>query len=310
MTITNCPNGHGLLQIVELPGKKEYKCTKCYYSYVEVEKTQSKAEESTMEKRSKAEISKMLKDVSGNDDLRIKFVEFLNKFHNYSFGNILWLMFQANFSGIELSHVRGKKQWLDEFKRSLKNDAVPFNILAPRIWKKELNEIDPLTEKKKVLTRLYFNVVQVYDYSQTDGEPIQFPSYRELKCENPEQKLKEFTEKISKKYPVEFISMNIQTGGNTDSEKIRINNLRPIDSQLYTLLHEYGHAILEHVKKRDKVTVQEREVEAELTAFLVATKLGIPRGSEDYINQYGGLTEESVMVAVNTAQKVCKDLGI
>lgn len=309
MVIENCPNGHGKLTLISLPGKVEYKCSSCYYSYVEVEKTLQK-EDNQLEKRSKAEISKMLKEISGNDDLRLKFVEFLNRFYNYSFGNVFWMMWQARSKHIDLSMVKGKCQWQKEFNRTLKTDAIAFHILAPRLWKKELDEVDPLTDKRKVLVRTFFNVVQVYDYSQTDGEDIVFPSYRELKCENPEEKLKEFSEKISTKYPVVFQSMNIQTGGNTDGEKIFINNLRPVDSMLYTLLHEYGHAVLEHVKKKEKISREEMEVEAELVAFLVATKLGIPRGSEDYIKGFGGLTDESVMVAINTAQKISKELGI
>jgi hypothetical protein len=80
---------------------------------------------------------------------------------------------------------------------------------------------------------------------------------------------------------------------------------------LYTLLHEIGHFYSGHTNPANEVDRQHREIQAELSAFLVGLSIGIPKGSFEYIKAWTGndfdiITVEDVNIALKSADKIKK----
>ena len=86
---------------------------------------------------------------------------------------------------------------------------------------------------------------------------------------------------------VDFLSLREQTGGYLEGARIVVNKNNTPEAQYATLLHELAHHCLGHGAGPRKDRAIE-ELEAEATAFTVASYFGITVPSEFYIAAWGG----------------------
>ena len=87
---------------------------------------------------------------------------------------------------------------------------------------------------------------------------------------------------------VEFASLRENTGGYLQSERIVVNKNNTPEAQYATLLHELAHYTLGHSAGIQRKDLAIAELEAEATAFTVASYFGITLPSEMYISAWGG----------------------
>lgn len=133
----------------------------------------------------------------------------------------------------------------------------------------------PLTED---VVREYqtFRPAYVFDYSDTDGEPL--PTLATMLDEKVDsfETLKEVLIKVS---PVPITFEEIQSAANgyfSPSEmKIVVKEGLPELQTIKTMIHEIGHASLGHGGKEDKWDRETKEVQAESVAYWVSQMIGL-----------------------------------
>lgn len=214
----------------------------------------------------------------------------MSKFHHYSFGNALLILFQCPTA----THVAGYNTWKKEFGRHVKAQEHGIKIIAPCPYERVVQQEkkDPATgqtlygadgkaiTETKYVPSTKFKVATVFDVSQTEG--------REL----PNIGVSELTGKVAdfaaiydrlaalSPLPVEQGHVPGTAKGYASFLEQRIV-VRPGMSEVQTiktLVHEIAHAKLhnpELLTPEEQKQRREKEVEAESVAYVVCQHFGI-----------------------------------
>ena len=213
-----------------------------------------------------------------SDNFR-EYLKFMGRFHHYSLNNQILIAMQRPGSSL----VAGYNDWQKKFKRHVMRGEKGILILAPVIKKKE--EIiegqydkngDP--EIKMVSRIVNFATAYVYDVSQTDGEPIPDIGIHHL---NPAEEVRDYNRVLSALMDITDCAVTfekIDDGSNgfyrRSDHSIHILEGMSQAQTLKTLIHEIAHSMLHKEAMSDKPREQ-KEVEAESTAFIVCDYLGL-----------------------------------
>jgi hypothetical protein len=233
-----------------------------------------------------------------------RYLTFLSKLHNYSLYNTM-LIYQSN---PDASHIAGFNKWR-ELGRYVRKGEKAIMIFAPRFRKQKTVEADNLTGEKKETDKQYltgFITVPVFDISQTDGEEIpslvsDFGDATEL--------FDRFLSVFSDKYDIIQQALKPALGGYTDGKVIVLNDSKSEEQKLKTLIHEVAHCQLEHVGNEDKPK-SVKEVEAEMTAFIVSEHFGIDSSSYSfgYLTSWGRGNIKQIMESVDISYQTARDI--
>src|SRR5438093_10035301 len=191
-------------------------------------------------------------------------------FWNYSLGNQILALIQANQRGIPLGPIASFNRW-KELGRHVKRGEKAIELCMPITMKRTVKEestdgADVETEvtfKRFVFRRNWFML------SQTDGAEYQMPAIpawdraRALQTLNVEQ------------IPFEMMNGNCQ--GYAKGRQIAINPVAQHPAK--TTFHELAHVVLDHtseaVHDSDTLPHSLREAEAESVALLCLESLGM-----------------------------------
>ncbi|HDX6244511.1 TPA: ImmA/IrrE family metallo-endopeptidase [Campylobacter fetus subsp. venerealis] len=191
-----------------------------------------------------------------------------------------------------------------------KNAKNPFALVLDEngqkipLMQKTKNEKGEIVEvQRKELA--YFSLGKVFDISQTNAYEIgavKKPS--KIKVGEFDGQITDFTlqtiaEKITKTYGIEvnFGALSRAARGfyqqHDDGRKeIFIDNRHLSESsQMATLFHELGHAVMNHSYAKDGV--EKAEVQAEVFAFVLSRKFGLETTSAEFISAYIANVENS-----------------
>lgn len=233
-------------------------------------------------------------------EMYTKYLLTMSKFHNYSFNNTLLIAMQRP----DATLVAGYNAWKNKFNRYVKKGEKGIQIIAPAPVKEReerekidkdtgltvLNESgDPEIEVvERVIPR--FRVTTVFDYAQTDGEPLPTLEVNELTARVKDYTLlKEAIEQVSP-VPIRFGEIEGSAKGyysHMDKE-ICVRADMGESQTIKTMIHEVAHAMLhdsDQMKQRGEEKDQlTKETEAESIAFTVCSALGID--TSDYSFPY------------------------
>lgn len=252
------------------------------------------------------------------------YLKVMSKFHNYSFNNSLLIALQMP----QASLVAGYSTWKNTFHRQVEKGQKAIKIIAPSPYKidKIQDKIDPITnkpmldakgnvikEKVKVVVPAY-KVTNVFDVSQTSGEPL--PSLVNELSGNVEEYSK-FIEAIKRTSPVpiKFEEMDTNAKGyyNIENKCIVIKDNMSEVQTAKTLIHEIAHSILHEKdtgieKEADRNT---KEVQAESVAYATCQHFNID--TSDYSFGYiagwsGGKEVEELRNSMNVIRQTASDL--
>ena len=232
-------------------------------------------------------------------DSYAQYITAMAKFHHYSFGNALLILFQCPSA----SNVAGYNTW-KQLGRQVKKGEKGIMILAPCNFRASLEreKIDPLTgqtllgpdgnpltEKVKIAPNR-FKIAHVFDLSQTEGRELPQIGVSELTGD-----VADYTgiyARLTAISPLPVVQEDFQrtAKGYTSFTENRVV-VKPGMSQVQTiktLVHEIAHAKLH--RPDDILAIptpgekRQKEVEAESIAYVVCQHFGID--TSDYSLAY------------------------
>lgn len=233
-------------------------------------------------------------------EMYTKYLLTMSKFHNYSFNNTLLIAMQRP----DATLVAGYNAWKNKFNRYVKKGEKGIQIIAPAPVKEreEREKIDKDTgltvlnesgePEIEVVERVIprFRVTTVFDYAQTDGEPLPTLEVNELTARVKDYTLlKEAIEQVSP-VPIRFgeIEGNAKGYYSHVDKEICVRADMGESQTIKTMIHEVAHAMLhdsDQMKQRGEEKDQlTKETEAESIAFTVCSALGVD--TSDYSFPY------------------------
>lgn len=298
-----------------------------YNKNLTAEEREKKREENQEKiKKAMEKIEAGVQDVFSSEKFA-QYLSFMSKFHNYSLNNTILIMMQKP----DASLVAGYNKWQTDFKRHVNAGEKGIAILAPIPYSKtklvdkkdEFGEviIDPKTGKpekeEKEVKYLSYKLVNVFDVSQTSGEPIPQLT-EELKGSDKHARelfsaIREISD-CSVSIVSEKTDATLAKGAkgyfSLDRNIIVVKDELSDVHKVKTLLHEYAHSQFHNDK--DKVDAlfdrQKAEIEAEATAFALSQYFGLD--TSDYSFPYvaswsqGKNPEELKEILQNITNKV------
>lgn len=210
-----------------------------------------------------------------DSDALKSYLDMAAKFHKYSFYNCLLIFAQL----ASATKVAGYKAWL-KLDRHVKRGEHSIKILAPCLIKVKDEETK---EEKKTIK--FFRAVSVFDVSQTEGKKL--PNWN---ISTPEQQVTIYNNLLNvmkkDKISVSFIN-HLRPYGQCYGNKVEIRKEENTATKFTTLIHEYAHQLL-HQKNKEKIekldlTTEDKEIEAETTAYIVCKHFSIKHDSAKYL---------------------------
>lgn len=209
-----------------------------------------------------------------------RYLEFSAKFHRYSANNqlLIWMQKPEATRVMGYGAKDGSTGW-KSVGRQVRSGEREIKIFAPLIKK----DVDPATGE--IIERLRgYRMVNVFDVSQTDGEPLpEAPRPREIESQT-EVGRRLFTANwdwlATRGVPVFRADVpghpeakgSYLPGAEGQSPKIHVRSDMAIDMQAKTLAHESAHYVADH---RWHTPREEAELVAESAAFVVANRFGL-----------------------------------
>lgn len=191
--------------------------------------------------------------------------------------------------------LAGYKRWV-KLGRYVKKGQKAIYIFAPRFKKIKDEETG---EEKSVLRG--FIPVPVFDYSQTEGEPLPIEKIKiELEGDSLEaRQIISWAETIAERdnCPVYYGDTGIANGYYKPLEhSITVSDKLSVNHRCKTLVHELVHSKVDRLDSETR-SKKEREIVAEGTAFIVCHYFGLDTSdySFDYVKSWGNDDDNPVM---------------
>ena len=207
-----------------------------------------------------------------------QYLDVISKFWKYSYHNQMLICCRMP----DATRVAGFRTW-QTLKRSVLKGSKAIKILAP--YKKKVADKDPITNEEKEKRITLFIPVNVFDVSQTEGEDLP-----DIDISVTGDNYKDFLDNLvslCKDKSIEVIFENLGINGLYGYSKggeIAVTNTESINTQVNTLIHEIAHELLH--KGENAFSKQEREIQAEGTAYVVTKHFGMENKSFNYLALY------------------------
>ena len=263
------------------------------------------------------ELNSAVESITTGEDWQ-RYLDWQSKFSQYSARNVMWLAEQAEQRGMSLETVASFGGW-KKMGRMVNKGEHGLRVLAPVTYRREETDAETgqTTEEKRIRG---FKVETVFDVSQTSGPDTTLPDNPmrvtpiEGRCDP--QILKAIKQEIKRQgYTVEAVDGEQEgwpdaTMGHTSvtARIVRVRDDLSPAAQAKTMVHELAHITMEHDRSDTR-----SETEAESTAYLVMSHLGIDSGSYSfgYVSGWAEDTstvQRSAEAIRRTADQICSRL--
>jgi antirestriction protein ArdC len=208
------------------------------------------------------------------------YLDVQGRFHEYSYGNALLIASQRTGA----TRVAGYRTWR-QVHRFVRKGEKAIWIFAPIVDRGGGGEDDRIRG---------FKLVPVFDVSQTDGAPLESVVTR-LMTSDPRA---DYSRLVAVARSIGFRVCDHRFDGSTSGDcshperRIRVEKTNSPAQRIKTLAHELAHALL-HESVDDRARA---ELEAESTAYIVCSVLGIDSGeySFGYLATWAGGGTEAI----------------
>ncbi len=228
-------------------------------------------------------------------------LEFQSRFHHYSPRNTMLIASQCEHA----SYVASYQRW-QRLGRFVRKGEHAIWILAPVLGR---NDPNPEGREEREAVR-GFQLVPVFDLSQTDGAPV--PSLCELLGAHvpTEHYARLCVVAQTLGYRVQDHDFAGAANGdcNYAERRLRVEVANPPAQRLKTLAHELAHAVL-HADRADRSLA---ELEAESVAYVVCRILGVDTGSYSfgYVTAWAGGGAEAIAAINASCERIHRAVGV
>jgi antirestriction protein ArdC len=221
----------------------------------------------------------------------------MSRFHRYSWGNQIRIAEQRR----DATRVAGFHAWL-KLGRFVKKGEKGISITAPIIRQRAKDETPAEGERMELTGKGPrrvggFRGTTVFDVAQTDGEPL--PEAPEHNATTGGETLLPMLEAAAAAFGivVAYESIPGRAEGYSMGGRVVVEESQSLPAKCGTLAHEIAHELMH--KTGDASTKQQRELEAEATAYVVLNHFGMSSGSRFYLHGYG-ITGEMLKASMQT----------
>ncbi|WP_342472406.1 ImmA/IrrE family metallo-endopeptidase [Metasolibacillus sp. FSL H7-0170] len=259
--------------------------------------------------------SRMMNQISSyfvSEEALKEHLVFMSRFYSYSLRNMA--LIQEQFLGAQ--YVGSFNFWKDKGVSVKKGEkGIQLFVPTPVTYFMRADEWVQVrnansTEKQQIQSgaietqqKLFFKIGHVFEYTQTNarekGMPVSeiFSQYHQDGVIHNEKEMMEALRIISKKLDFEILQEPFEELGVAKGaaypylKQIALNPRNTAYENVTTLLHELAHAKLHTPDVRDSFTKAEREFQAEMVAYVVASRYGVD--TEDFSLSYlAGWTQQ------------------
>ncbi|MEK6701635.1 MAG: ArdC family protein [Planctomycetota bacterium] len=237
----------------------------------------------------------------GKSDQITQYLAMLARFHRYSFGNVLLILWQNP----EATHVAGFGTW-KQMGRFVKKGEKGIVIVAPMNIRPKDDEPESKDQAERAKPRLRFRGVFVFDVSQTDGQPLPEPA---RVSGDPQHHLTRLKEQVAGRgISLDYDNLPPGADGVSRGGQISVRSGLAPAHEFSVIAHELAHELLHRGDQRP-ASKTVRETEAEAVAFVVCQAIGLETGTaaSDYIQLYDGKTE-TLAASLDRIQRVAADI--
>ena len=246
-----------------------------------------------------SKLGKFLKDAietkAGMDELTAHYR--ISGLYNYSFYNSMLIMVQGG------KIAQSFNGWKKLERMVTKGEKSRISVYAPMF----LKEKDAFGIEKDTL--IGFKLVPVFDVKQTTGKALEY-DHNSVECMDVayDKVAKVLTDLTGAKVIETFTG---SARGYSDGKIMAVSEMSNDTDKCKTLIHEAVHHML-HTgnEKEEKVSRTTMEVEAESTAYLVMSYLGLDfELSKAYVSAYkSGISDARHGIIIRSADKIIKAL--
>jgi antirestriction protein ArdC len=248
----------------------------------------------------------------GKSQSLLRYLAFMARFHQYSFGNCLLIALQRP----EATLVAGFQRW-KQLGRTVRRNERGIALLAPMIGRRQPTDSDSEDDSsaetaahtsRSGSTIRGFRIVYVFDVSQTEGREL--ASFAQLSGD-PGDHIPKLEQLIAARgIQLEYVTSVLQgANGASFGGRIQISLQLPPPQQFSTLVHELAHELLHHGPQREQLSKAVRETEAESVAYVVCRAIGLECSTRaaDYIQLWSG-SEQTLQESLDRIRAVARDL--
>jgi antirestriction protein ArdC len=216
----------------------------------------------------------------GHSEALTSYLKAIGRFHRYSLHNVMLIASQKP----NASHVAGFRTW-NQLGRYVKKGEKGIVILAPMLRRKEEQNEEPRESTSAVAG---FRAAYVFDITQTDGKEL--PAIGTVQGDPKDRILQLQAFAKARGISVEYSDQIAPARGLSYGGKVVLLPGQTAAEEFSTLTHELAHELLHRGERRSATSKRIRETEAEATAFVVTSAIGLDTGSasSDYIQIWNG----------------------
>ncbi|MBX3357327.1 MAG: hypothetical protein KF745_02755 [Phycisphaeraceae bacterium] len=236
---------------------------------------------------------------AGKSEALTKYLAVLARFHKYSFGNVMLILWQRP----EATHVAGFHTW-KSLGRFVKKGEKGIAILAPMLIKPR-DEDESNEGKSRPVLR--FRGVHVFDVAQTEGAELPEPPQV---AGDPGVHLERIKALVAERgITLDTEDLPMGADGVSRGGRISVRPGLPPAREFAVIVHELAHELLHRGEDRKEISKTVRETEAEAVAFVVSSAIGLETGTaaSDYIQLYDGKTE-TLAASLDRIQKTAAEI--
>lgn len=221
-----------------------------------------------------ARLEQAVGQIQDSDTFRA-YLDVQARFHRYSWANVALILAQRP----DATRVAGYNAWL-RMRRYVRRGEKAIKIVVPMTKR-------GAGENEDDERQLFFGTGNVFDISQTDGEPLPEVEVPVLTGEQGQElflrlNLLAHQEGLSvrtgdpEKMPRELM------GYYSPADRVILIKQAPMLQMTKTIAHELGHHFAVHAGGKDASTRPEQETVAESTAYVVCAHFGLDTGERSF----------------------------
>lgn len=221
-----------------------------------------------------ARLEKAVGQIQDSESFR-NYLDIQARFHHYSWGNVALILAQRPDS----TQVAGYNAWL-KMHRFVKRGERGIKIIVPMTKKYK-------SEDGEDESKLFFGVGNVFDYSQTDGEPLATVDVPVLAGEEGRELYRHLAEVVAAENLV-LRAGDPETmkgkamGFYSPLERLIVVRQNPQLQMTKTLAHELGHHFAGHGGEGDTSPREEQETVAESVSYVTLAHFGLDSGERSF----------------------------